>query len=120
MESFDTPAAALLPEFAPALADGTFRHLLVRISRIDVLVVDDGAMAPLPESERRDFWEICGERCQTRSVLLTSQMPAARGHDQFGDPRVADGILDRLVHTAHRIEVRGDSMRKCRGSKPPN
>lgn len=68
-----------------------FRHHLLRISRIDVLVVDDWAMAPLPESERRDFWEFCGERCQTRSVILTSQMTAARWYEQIGDPRVADG-----------------------------
>src|SRR5262249_26288372 len=86
-----------------------------RISRIDVLVVDDWAMAPLTETERRDFWEICEERYQTRSVILTSQMPVARWHEQIGDPTVADGILDRLVHNAHRIEMRGDSMRKARG-----
>jgi hypothetical protein len=80
-----------------------------------VLVVDDWAMAPLTEPERRDFWEICEERYQTRSVILTSQMPVARWHEQIGDATVADGILDRLVHNAHRIEMRGDSMRKNRG-----
>jgi len=55
------------------------------------------------------------ERYQARSVILTSQMPVARWHEQIGDPTVADGILDRLVHNAHRIEMRGDSMRKNRG-----
>jgi DNA replication protein DnaC len=76
-----------------------------------VLVVDDWAMAPLTEPERRDFWEICEERYQTRSVILTSQIPVARWHEQVGDATVADGILDRLVHNAHRIEMRGDGWR---------
>jgi len=107
-----TRAAALFPEFALARADGSFRQMLARISRIDVLVVDDWAMAPLTENERRDFWEICEERYQIRGVILTSQMPVARWHEPIGDPTVADGILDRLVHNAHRIEMRGDSMQK--------
>ena len=116
--AFYTRAAALFREFALARADGSFRHLLARISRIDVLVVDDWAMAPFTETERRDFWEICEERYQTRSFILTSQMPVARWHEQIGDPTVADGILDRLVHNAHRIEMRGESMRKGNGPKP--
>ena len=98
-----------------ARADGSLRSLLARLSRIDVLVIDDWAMAPLAETERRDFWEICEDRYQTRSTILTSQLPVARWHEQIGDPTAADGILDRLVHNAHRIEMRGDSMRKKRG-----
>jgi DNA replication protein DnaC len=109
-----TRAAALFREFAMARADGSFRHLLARTGCVDVLVVDDWAMAALTETERHDFWEICEERYQTRSSILTSQMPVARWQ-QIGDPTVADGILDRLVHNAHRIEMRGDSMRKNRG-----
>ena len=91
------------------------RSLLARLSRIDVLVIDDWAMAPLVETERRDFWEICEDRYQVRSTILTSQLPVSRWHEQIGDPTLADGILDRLVHNAHRIEMRGDSMRKNRG-----
>ena len=97
-----------------ARADGSLRSLLARVSRIDVLVIDDWAMAPLSESERRDFWEICEDRYQVRSMVLTSQLPVTRRHEQIGDPTLADGILDRLVHNAHRIEMRGDSMRKNR------
>jgi DNA replication protein DnaC len=88
---------------------------LARLSRIDVLVIDDWAMAPLAESERRDFWEIWEDRYQVRSLILTSQLPVPRWHEQIGDPTVAAGILDRLVHNAHRVELRGDSMRKNRG-----
>jgi DNA replication protein DnaC len=107
-------AAALLRELALARADGSLRHFLARLSRIDVLVIDDWAMAPLNESERRELWEICEDRYQTRSTIFTSQLPVSRWHEQIGDPTIADGILDRLVHNAHRIEMRGESMRKKR------
>jgi DNA replication protein DnaC len=113
--AFYTRAAALFRDLALSRADGSLRLLLAKLSRIDVLVIDDWAMAPLTESERRDFWEICEDRYQVRSTILTSQLPVARWHEQIGDPTVADGILDRLVHNAHRIEMRGDSMRKKRG-----
>ena len=82
----------------------------------DVLIVDDWAMAPLSETERRDFLEICDDRYQTRSTLLTSQLPVAAWHAQIADPTVADSILDRLVHQAHRIELQGESMRKKRAA----
>jgi len=109
-------ATALFRDLAIARADGSLRLLLAKFSRIDVLVIEDWAMAPLSEPERRDFWEICEDRYQTRSLILTSQLPVARWHEQIGDPTVADGILDRLVHNAHRIEMRGDSMRKKRAT----
>jgi DNA replication protein DnaC len=111
-----TRAAALFRDLAMARADGSLRLLLAKLSRIDLLVIDDWAMAPLNEPERRDFWEICEDRYQTRSMILTSQLPVTRWHEQIGDPTVADGILDRLVHNAHRIEMRGDSMRKKHGT----
>jgi DNA replication protein DnaC len=98
-----------------ARADGSLRHLLAKLGRVDVMVIDDWVMAPLTETELRDFWEICEERYQRRSTILTSQLPITRWHEQIGDPTLADGILDRLVHNAHRIEMKGDSMRKNRG-----
>jgi DNA replication protein DnaC len=115
-----TRTAALFRDLAIARADGSLRLLLTKLSRIDLLVVDDWAMAPLTETERRDFWEICEDRYQTRSMILTSQLPVTRWHEQIGDPTVADGILDRLVHNAHRIDMRGDSMRKKRGGAQPS
>jgi DNA replication protein DnaC len=111
-----TRASALFRDLTMARADGSLRLLLTKLNRIDLLVIDDWAMAPLSEPERRDFWEICEDRYQTHSMILTSQLPVARWHEQIGDPTVADGILDRLVHHAHRIEMRGDSMRKKRGT----
>ena len=101
-----------------ARADGSLRTLLARLGRVDVLVIDDFCMAPLVEAERRDFWEICEDRYQTRSTIITSQLPVARWHEQIGDATAADGILDRLVHNAHRIEMRGDSMRKKKPVQP--
>ena len=106
-------AAALFRDLANARADGSLRSLLALLSRIGALVIDDWAMAPLAETERRDFWEICEDRYQTRSTILTSQLPVARWHEQIGDPTLADGILDRLVHNAHRIETRASSTKRC-------
>lgn len=110
-------AAQLFRELALAHADGSFTRLLRRLSQTDVLVIDDWAMAPLNEVERRDFLEICDDRYQARSLILTSQVPVANWHAQIGDPTAADSILDRLVHHAHRIELKGESMRKKRGGK---
>jgi DNA replication protein DnaC len=110
-----TRAAALFRDLNLARADGSLRSLLARLARIDVLVIDDWAMAPFTETERRDLWEICEDRYQMRSMILTSQLPVSKWHEQIGDPTLADGILDRIVHNAHRIEMRGDSMRKIRG-----
>ena len=69
-------------------------------------------MTALAESERRDFLEICEDRYNTRSTILTSQIPIADWHQQIGDPTLADSILDRLVHNAHRLQLAGGSMRK--------
>ncbi len=105
-------APKLFRDLALARADGTVRNLLSRLARIDVLIIDDWAMSPMTEDERRDIWEICEDRYQLRSTILTSQMPIDRWHAQIGDPTLADGILDRLVHNAHRFQLKGDSIRK--------
>src|SRR4051794_30857169 len=110
--------AELSRDLVVAHADGSFGRLLLKLSRIDVLLLDDFAMAPLKDTERRDFLEICDDRYQRRSLILTSQMPIAHWHEQIGDPTIADSILDRLVHNAYRIELSGESMRKKRGDKP--
>jgi len=74
-------------------------------------------MTPLRDVERRDFLEICDGRYQRRSTILSSQLPLAKWHAQIGDPTLADSILDRLVHNAHRSELQGESMRKKRARK---
>ena len=88
--------------------------MLAMLARADVLIVDDWVMAPMAENERRDFWEIAEERYQSSSTILTSQIPVNQWHRQIGDPTVADGILDRLMHNAHRFELNGES--RCRAN----
>jgi DNA replication protein DnaC len=110
--AFNRRSSELFRELQVAHADGSIGRLLLRLSQFDVLLIDDFAMAPLQDSERRDFLEICDERYQRRSLILTSQMPVAHWHEQIGDATIADSILDRLLHNAHRIELNGESMRK--------
>jgi DNA replication protein DnaC len=105
-------SSELFRELEVAHADGSMGRLLLRLAQFDVLLIDDFAMAPLKDSERRDFLEICDDRYQRRSLILTSQMPVAHWHEQIGDATIADSILDRLLHNAHRIELNGESMRK--------
>jgi DNA replication protein DnaC len=108
-------AAQLFRELELARADGSYAKRLRALEQGDVLIVDDWAMAPLSDTERRAFLEICDDRYLTRSTLLTSQLPVAKWHAQIGDPTVADSILDRLVHGAHRLELQGESIRKKKG-----
>ena len=108
----------LFRELAMAHADGSIGRMLLRLAQIDVRLLDDFAMAPLKDSERRDFLEVCDDRYQRRSMILTSQMPVAHWHEQIGDPTIADSILDRLLHNAYRMELNGESMRKTLGRKP--
>ena len=91
-----TRAAQLFRDLTLARADGSLRRLLPRLAKVEVLLVDDWAMAPLADTERRDFLEICEDRYQLRSTILTSQLPVAHWHEQIGDPTLADSILDRL------------------------
>jgi DNA replication protein DnaC len=110
-------ATELFRSLSTSRADGSHSKLLYQLGRVDLLIVDDWAMAPMTETERRDFLEICDARYQARSTLLTSQLPVTSWHAQIADPTIADSILDRLVHNAHRIELKGESMRKKRGPK---
>jgi DNA replication protein DnaC len=97
--SLYTRAPRLLRDIAVARADGSFAKLLDQIAHTDILIVDDWAMAPLTEHERRDFLEICDDRYATRSTVLTSQVPISLWHDQIGDPTIADSILDASFTT---------------------
>jgi DNA replication protein DnaC len=110
--AFFRPAPKLFRDLALARADGSLSGLLARLAKVDVLIVDDWANVSLAETERRDFLEICEDRYQLHSTILTSQIPVKRWHEQIGDPTLADSILDRLVHNAHQIELKGNSARK--------
>lgn len=102
----------LLEELALARADGSWVRALAKFARIDVLVLDDWGLAPLREPERRDLMEVIEDREGLRSTVIASQLPVARWHDHVGDPTIADAICDRLLHRAHRMELKGPSRRK--------
>lgn len=111
LTAFFTRTPRLFRELALARATGSLGNKLTRLARMDVLIMDDWAHAPLGESERWDFLEICEDRYQMRSTILTCQLPVAKWHERIGDPTLADSILDRLVHNAHRIELHGECIR---------
>ena len=104
----------LLGELASARLDGSYADRLRALASIDLLILDDWGVAPLTDEARRDLLEILEDRYDTRSTLVTSQLPLDRWHEYLGDPTIADAILDRLVHNAHKIELRGESMRRLR------
>ena len=83
-------------------------------ARIDLLVIDDWGLASLTEEQRRDVLEILEDRHGLRSTLVASQLPIAKWHKIIGDPTLGDAILDRLVHNAHKLTLKGDSLRKRR------
>ena len=112
------PAGKLFRELGQAQADGSLNRLLPVLTKVDVLVVDDFAMSPLADQERRLFLEICDDRYRRRATVLASQLPVDKWHKQIGDPTVADSILDRLVHQAYRFELSGESLRKTKGGRP--
>ena len=94
------------------LTDGSFGRRLAQLARIDLLALDDFAIAPITPAERNDLLELLDDRVGARSTLITSQLPVSAWHDWLNDPTLADAILDRIVHTAHRIPLKGESMRK--------
>lgn len=102
----------LLGQMAIAHADGRYEKLLAQLARIDVLLLDDWGLDGLGAPERRHLLEILEDRYECRSTLVTSQLPVERWHEWIGEPTRADAILDRLVHNAYRINLKGDSMRK--------
>lgn len=105
-------APRLFDELTLARADGSYHRLLARIARVDLLVVDDWALVPATEAERRDLLEILEDRYGNRSTILTSQLPIEVWHDQVGDPTIADAICDRLLHNAYRLVLQGETRRK--------
>jgi DNA replication protein DnaC len=95
-----------------AQADGSLSKLLKKIAKAHLLVVDDWGLAKIKEHQYREFLEILDDRQGSGSTLITSQFPISAWHEAMPDPTVADAILDRLIHNAHRIELKGESMRK--------
>ena len=106
----------LFAELALAHADGRFPKLFRSLCKAGLLVLDDLGPEPMTPSQRRDVLEILEERYGRGSTLITSQLPVASWFDIVGDPTMADAILDRLVHNAHKIELKGESLRKAKNN----
>lgn len=102
----------LLDGLRIARGDGSFHRKLALLARTDLLILDDFGIKPLQQSERHDLLELIEDRHGLRSTLLTSQLPIGAWHEYLNDPTVADALLDRLLNGAHRLELKGESMRK--------
>lgn len=108
-------APRLLHDLEIGRADGTYRNKLASIARIDLLILDDWLIAPLSDVHRRDLLEILDDRYDRRSTMICAQLTLEHWHEAIGDPTLADAILDRLVHNAYRLEIKGESLRKSKG-----
>lgn len=105
-------ASRLFEDLSLARGDGRYRKLLAKYARLDLLVLDDWGLTTMTEEQRRDMLEILEDRHELRSTVVTSQVPVEKWHAVIGDPTLADAILDRLVHNAYRLSLKGDSLRK--------
>jgi len=110
-----TRTTRLLQELRVAHGDGSFSRRLAALARIDVLVLDDFAGAPMEAAERTDLLELLDDRVGAKATLITSQLAVKAWHAWLDDPTVADAILDRIVHSSHRIALKGASLRKPEG-----
>jgi IstB-like ATP binding protein len=103
----------LFDTLALARGDGHHARLLKSLARVELLILDDWGLAPMTAEQRRDLLEIMEDRHGRGSTMVTSQLPVEHWHEVIGDPTLADAILDRLVHTAHRLALKGESLRKA-------
>lgn len=110
-------ASRLYEELLAARADGSWTRLLARLAKFDVLVIDDWGLGSLTPASRQDLLEVLEDRTGVRSTVITSQLPTTGWHEYIGEPTVADAICDRVLHTAHRIALKGGSRRK--GAEAP-
>jgi DNA replication protein DnaC len=108
-------ASRLFDEMAQARADGTYPHLLRRLAKAQVLILDDFGLEVLGASQRKELLEVLDDRYQISSTIVTSQLEPKDWHSVIGDATLADAICDRLVHNAHRMKLGGDSIRKAGG-----
>ena len=118
--TFYANAPKLLGALKVAKVKGTLEAELKKIERCQLLILDDLFIVPLDAKERPILLEIIEDRHERKSVIITSQYPSSNWYDMVGDPTIADAILDRIIHTAHTIELYGESMRKLKSKKNEN
>lgn len=102
----------LLMELTQTKADGSYSKALQALSKLDLLILDDWGLEPLKAAQRNDLMEIMDDRHTSSSTLMISQLPTDQWYQSIGDNTLTDAILDRLMHNAHRIKLKGESMRK--------
>jgi DNA replication protein DnaC len=102
----------LLDALALARGDGRYARLLKSLARVELLILDDWGLAPLTSQQGRDLLEIVDDRHGRGSTIVTSQLPVDHWHEVIVDPTIADAVLDRIVHTAHRLALDGETLRK--------
>jgi DNA replication protein DnaC len=107
----------LLQELHLARADGSYGKLLTRLAKYAVLIIDDWGLAKLLDRERRDLLEVLEDRYELKATIISSQIPVDKWHDLIGDPTIADAVLDRVIHNAHHLTMKGESMRKLLAKK---
>jgi DNA replication protein DnaC len=107
-------APLLFETLQQARGEGSHLKLLSKLSRFRVLILDDLLLTPLTAPERKDLLEIIEDRCGSAATVITSQCPLKDWPQQIGDPTLADAICDRLLHTAYKLELKGESIRKIR------
>ena len=107
-----TSSAKLFTRLKMAKADGSYIREIAKIERQDLLILDDFGLQPLDASSRSVLMEIIEDRHGNRSTIITSQLPVAEWHEVIGEQTIADAILDRVVHDAHRMELAGESLRR--------
>lgn len=106
----------LMEEIAIARADGSYGKLMLDLARTDLIILDDLGLAAMTKAQRHDLLEILEDRHGLKATLVTSQLPVEAWHEYIGDPTLADASLDRLVHNAYKINLKGESMRKRNAS----
>jgi DNA replication protein DnaC len=108
----------LFQELAIAKGDGTYPKIMKKLTQAKVLVLDDFGLAPMSAPERRDLLEVIEDRHALSSTIVGTQLPIESWHGNIRDPTIADAILDRLIHNAHKINLKGESMRRLRSKAP--
>ncbi len=108
--------AKLFARLKMGKADGTYLKEIMKMEKQELLIIDDFGIQPLDQQSRTILMEIIEDRHGKRSTLFTSQVPVNLWHEVIGEQTIADAILDRIIHDAHRLELRGESMRKKRGN----
>jgi DNA replication protein DnaC len=111
ISTYYTRLSRLFHELKISRADGSYGRVLQKLSRVNLLIIDDWGLSVFSETERIDFLEIVEDRYNVRSTIISSQIPVEKWHDLIGEPTIADAICDRLIHNAYKIQLTGKSMR---------